>query len=137
MGKKKIVLDTNIFISAFGWGGNPNKIFEESLTDNLIIITSYEQFEELCRVLEYPRLGFTPEQKSRIKRIIQGVAVFVSPLEKLQVVKEDPADNKIIEAAIAGKADYILTGDKHLLKLKEFRGIKIVSPEEFCKTFKI
>ena len=131
MGKKKIVLDTNIFISAFGWGGLPKKLIEESLSGNLVIIISQEQFQEICKVLDYPRLDFTPDQKIRVKAFIQELAVFVSPQEKIDLIKDDPTDNKIIEAAIAGKADYIITGDDHLLKIKEFRGIKIIKIKDF------
>ncbi len=57
----------------------------------------------------------------------------VVPSRKISVVKDDPDDNKFIEAAVEGKADCIVTQDKHLLKLKEFRKIKIITPDEFIK----
>jgi len=58
------------------------------------------------------------------------------PKRKVNVVKQDPDDNKFIEAALEGEADYIVTQDRHLLKLKEFEGIKIVTPEEFLRILK-
>ncbi len=55
----------------------------------------------------------------------------VSPKEKFDVIKKDKDDNKIIDAAVEGKVDYIVSSDKHLLDLKQFKGIKIVTPKEF------
>ena len=60
----------------------------------------------------------------------------VVPNRKVNVIKDDPDDNKFIEAALEGKADYIVTQDKHLLNIQEFEGIKIVSPEEFLRFLK-
>ena len=59
----------------------------------------------------------------------------VVPNKKIEIVKDDPDDNKFIETALEGKAEYIVTQDKHLLKIKEFKGIKIITPEEFIKLF--
>jgi len=64
---------------------------------------------------------------------IISISKIVEPLEKLDVVKEDPDDNKILECAKEGKVDYIVTQDKHLLKLKSFEGIEILNPCEFLK----
>ncbi len=71
--------------------------------------------------------------KEEANRIIEKVIDFtnlIEPEEKLEIIKEDPDDNKIIECALASKSDYIITYDKHLLKVKQFRGIKIMKPEE-------
>lgn len=130
---KKVVLDTNILISAFGWGGNPKQIFNEIIEGNLDLIISSEQFEELSKVLDYPKFDFTEEQKTRFKSLILEIAVFVYPKEKVNVIKEDPSDNIFLETAITGKVDFIITGNNHLLKLKEFKGVKIVTPKDFLK----
>ena len=58
-------------------------------------------------------------------------SIIVEPKEKISIVKDDPKDNIFIETAIAGNADYIITQDNHLLKLKEFRRVKVITPEEF------
>ena len=63
-------------------------------------------------------------------------SILVEPGERFKIVFEDPKDNIFIETAAAGKADYIVTQDKHLLKIKEFRKIKIIAPEEFIKLLK-
>ena len=131
MGKAKVTLDTNILISALGWDGKPRRVFEKVLSDEIELIISEEQFEELCEVLDYPRLNFTEEEKDRFKSLIIGVATLIKPSEKINVIKQDPDDNMILEAAVAGQANYIVTGDPDLLVLKEFRGIRILTAKEF------
>ncbi len=74
--------------------------------------------------------------KDEISNIALKISCFVEviePKQKVEVVKEDPDDDKVIECAIESGSEYILTYDKHLLKLKEFRGIKIITPDEFDK----
>ena len=62
-------------------------------------------------------------------------SMIVEPKEKIDAVKDDPKDDIFIETAVAGNVDYIISQDNHLLKLKEFRGIKIITPDEFNKMF--
>ena len=133
MGKTRIVLDTNILISSFGWEGNPKKIFDLIIKGDEQLIISSEQFEELSEALDYPKFDFSEEQKSRFKSLILKVATMVYPQEKVNFITDDPDDNTILEAALAGKADYIITGDSHLLDVMEFRGIKIVPAKEFIE----
>ena len=134
---EKVVLDTNILISSVGWKGNPEKIFEEIIKGTIELIISYGQFDEISRVLEYSKFDFTKEQKSRLKNLILEIATFVSPKEKITTIKEDCEDNLILESAIAGKADYIVSGDEHLLKLRNFRDIKILNARQFVEELKI
>lgn len=131
MGKKKVVLDTNILISAIGWKGHSKEILNKCEKEELILITSLEQFEELSKVLDYPKFNFVEEQKNKFKNLILEIAEFYSIINKINIIKEDPDDNIILETAIIGKADYIITGDSHLLKLKNFRNIKVIKPSEF------
>ena len=100
--KTRVVLDTNILVSALGWlRGNPHKILQKVSKGEVKLFISYEQFEELSRVLEYPKLKFTEEQKMGFKRLLSEKATFVVPKMKLDVVKEDPADNRIMEKRIS------------------------------------
>ncbi len=133
MGKKKIVLDTNILVSSISWKGNPRKVFDKCEKGDIELITSLKQFYEFCRVLEYPKFDFSDEQKNKFKNLILKIATFVEPQEKVDVVKEDPNDNMLLECATESKAYFIITGDKHLLKLKEFKGIKIITAKEFLE----
>ena len=131
MGKTKATLDTNILISALGWNGNPRQIFEKIIEGEVELVISEEQFDELSEALNYPKFEFREEQKDRFKALILEIATFVKPIEKISEVKEDPDDNMILETAVAGDAEYIISGDADLLKLKEFRGIKILTAKEF------
>jgi uncharacterized protein len=136
MGQKKVVLDTNSIVSAFGWGGNPRRILDLALDSRLSIITSPQQIDELRNVLDYPRLHLSQDKREEALSVFLGIAHSVSPRIKVDAVKDDPSDNKIIEAAVEGKADYIVTGDKHLLDLKEHRNIRIVTAAEFLDQHK-
>lgn len=131
MGKTKVFLDTNILISALGWKGKPRIIFEKCLHGELELVTSPNQIEELKRVMDYPKFNFTEEQKTRFIFIILEIAVMVEIPGKVKVVEEDPDDNVMLETAIVGNADYLISGDPHLLKLKEFAKVKIVTASEF------
>ncbi len=131
MGKTKVFLDTNILISALGWKGKPRVIFEKCLHRELELVTSPNQIEELKRVMDYPKFNFTEEQKARFLSVILEIAVMVEIPGKVKVVEEDPDDNAMLETAIVGKVDYLISGDPHLLKLNEFANVKIVTASEF------
>ena len=131
MGKVKATLDTNILISSLGWEGNPHKIFNRILNGDIEMITSGPQFDELARVLEYQKFQFSEEQKDRFKSLILEIGTFVNLAEEIDIIKKDPDDNMILETALAGNADYIITGDPDLLELKEFKGIKIITARNF------
>ena len=131
MGKTKVLLDTNILISALGWSGKPKVIFEKCLHGELVLVTSPNQIEELRRVMDYPKFNFTEEQKARFISIILEIATMVEITGKVKVIVDDPDDNAILETAIVGNANYLISGDPHLLKLKEFARVKIITASEF------
>ncbi len=135
MGKKRIVLDTNIFISALGWEGKPREIFRRVLDGEFGLIISQSQIEELERVLAYPKFKFTEEQKSRFLTIIFEIAEVVKTSHKIDIIKDDPTDNIILESAVENNASFIVSGDEHLLKIKQFGKVKILTPSEFIKMF--
>lgn len=82
-------------------------------------------------VLQRPKLRLKSRTISTIINRVYRKADFVAPEEKILVVLADPSDNKFLEAAIAGKTDYIVSGDKHLLELKKFQSIPIITAREF------
>lgn len=131
----RVVLDTNIFVSSIFWEkGNSHKIIGLVLDGRTRVFTSLSILQELEKVL---RRDFE-EPEGVIQRqlaLIVSYAVVVRSSVKVQVVKEDPDDNKILECAMASKADYIVSGDKHLLALGSFRGIKIISARQFMDLF--
>jgi len=135
VGKKrpKVTLDTNVLVSALGWKGNPHRILGKVIEGDLELFISNEQFMELSRVLEYPKFGFTEEQKTRLKAVISAIATFVEPRTELHIIKIDPSDNRILECALVAKLDFIVSGDEHLLSLGRFGRTRITTPNKFLK----
>ncbi len=131
MGKTKVFLDTNILISALGWKGKPRVIFEKCLHGELELVTSPNQIEELKRVMDYPKFNFTEEQKAAFISIFLEMARMVKIPGKVKVIVDDPNDDAMLETAVVGNVDYLISGDPHLLKLKEFAKVKIVTASEF------
>jgi uncharacterized protein len=82
--------------------------------------------------LDYPKFDFT-EQKVRFKALISATAIFVEPKKKLDIVKEDPSDNRILECALVAEVDFVISGDEHLLSLGKVGKIEIVKANEFLK----
>ena len=136
----KVTVDTNTLISATFWHGDSEKIIIKVEDKEIELVLSTDIINEYADVLDYDEI----KDKIKDKKLEMGYSVgkiisiskIVEPLEKLDVVKEDPDDNKILECAKEGKVDYIITQDKHLLKLKNFEGIEIVKPDEFLKNIR-
>ena len=94
-------------------------------------MTSPNQIEELKRVMDYPKFNFSEEQKAIFISIILEIATMVEITGKVNVVVDDPDDNAILETAIVGNVQFLISGDPHLLKLKEFARVRIVTASEF------
>ena len=131
----KIVLDTNVFISGIFFSGPPFQILRAWKNKRLQIILSQDILIEYQCVaesltLKYPSIDILP--------IIELVTVhgqFVDTQNVDITVCEDPDDNKFIECAIASDTKIIVSGDKHLLKIKGFKGIKVHKPREFVEIY--
>ncbi len=130
----KIVLDTNVVVSGFLWNGKPSELLERLDSGEAELLLSVGILEEIERVFEDKKLKPMIEKSGQsveaIMNKIYSMANIINPRMKLDVVQADPADNKVIECALEGKADYIVSGDKHLLNLREYKGIKIVKAAE-------
>jgi putative PIN family toxin of toxin-antitoxin system len=131
MGKEKIILDTNIYVSALGWEGKPRQILDRAIKGEYELILSVKQLGEIKRVLDYPKLGFTEDQKQRFLAILHEIATTVDTKTTVNTITEDPADNVTLEPAAEMKIDCIVTGDEHMLKLKEFKGAQIIKISQF------
>lgn len=134
--KPRVVLDTNIFISAILYGGNPRKVVNLAVTELIEVYISLELLEELGRVLR-GKFTLGSFEIDTIISEIKDFAEIATPQVRLQVIKEDPSDDKVLECAAEAKARFIISGDKHLLNLGNFRGIKIVNPAEFLRVIKL
>lgn len=131
-----VVLDTNVIVSALlSPEGSPAEIIRRWEAEVIGVATSPPLLEELERVLNYKQIRkYFKDSQEKINsfiRAFRGVAIMVDPLDKLDIVKEDTADNRVLECAISSGAAYIVTGDKHLLELKEYEGIAIMPPAGF------
>ena len=129
----KVTVDTNFLISATQWDYSvAHKLLKKLILSDAKIFTTQNILDETVEVLERD----FEYNKNEAKNIVEKILLFaklIEPKQKVEVIKEDPDDNKIIECAIESSSDYIITYDKHLLKLKEYKGIKIITPEEFNK----
>ena len=127
---KRVVLDTNIFVS-MALGGHVGKINDEWRAGKFILVVSEDIVSEYLDVLQRPKLHLKSRTIAAIVSRVYRRAEFVAPEEKIFVILADTSDNKFLEAAITGKTDYIVSGDKHLLDLREFRSIPIITAREF------
>jgi putative PIN family toxin of toxin-antitoxin system len=134
----RVVVDTNVLVSgAIQKKGFPYKVVKAWEDDVLALVTSGPLIDEVDKVLHYDKIRVRYSLKGEeIKQILLNLmrySIFISNPPKLNVIKEDPSDNSILAAAIGGKADYIISGDSHLLNLAVYKGISIVTPKEFCE----
>ena len=125
----RVVLDTNIYISSFRSGGNPKLAFELAILGAYTLVVSEAILTEIERVLR-TKFGWPRSILGPALERIAARAELVSP--KVRVTDcVDPDDNRILEAAVEGRADCIVSGDKHLRRMKTFRGIDISTVSDF------
>lgn len=130
MTKYRVVLDTNVYLSGIIFGGNPKHILDLILDRKITAFTSPAILLEISQKLQ-EKFGWSKNQILTTVKTLAKTVTVVSPQRKLNVVKSDKTDNKIIEAAVEAEADYIITGDKHLLQIRKYQNIKIVFPSSF------
>lgn len=131
----KFVLDTNVLIASL-FGKKSRKIVDLWKSQHIILCVSQPIIREYQEIL--PRLG--PRGKERLKEVLKLIdedssVLVADKTPRLKVVEEDPADDKFIECAVATRADFIISSDKHLKDIKSYKGIKIVTPKEFLDIF--
>lgn len=129
----RIVLDTNVIVSAVLFGGNPRRVIEAVLAGRHRLVTSGAILDEAAAVLSGDKFRLPAEYAERVRLELLEIADMVAPKRRLRVVRRDPSDDRVIECAVEGEADFIISGDKDLLDLKAYRGIGILSPAEFLK----
>jgi len=129
----RAVLDTNVVVSGLGWGGSPAMILDAVSDGRIALVTSPALLTELRRVLGYPKLAKVIPGAAQLADLVAASGVVVDPSDVLAVVG-DESDNRVLEAAVEGAADYIVSGDVHLLDLGSFRGIPILRPADFVAT---
>jgi len=134
---KRVVLDTNVLISALLFRGRLPKIVGLWQKGKIIPVISKETFSELMTVLEYPKFSLTQEETdSIIKYEILPYFEIVEVVKDVKGICRDPEDDKFISCAISASADYIVSGDKDLIDLKQYKSIKIIKASEFLEMYK-
>ena len=126
----RVILDSNVFIS-MALGGQVGKINDGWKAGKFTLVVSDDIVSEYLDVLRRPKLHLSSHTVAAIANRIYRKAKFTTPKEKVTVIEADPSDNKFLEAAIAGRVDFIVSGDKHLLDLQGFRSIPILTVRDF------
>ena len=133
----KVVIDTNVFISSF-FGGNPRKIINLWKKGKISLCVSKNILNEYIEVLQRIGLGDGREVEELLSLFAKGFNIlFTTKTPKIKAVRDDPDDDKFIECAVGLKAEVIITGDKALKAMNEYMGIKILTPQQFLKDYKI
>lgn len=126
----RVVLDSNVLISAFFYGGTPGAVFDAWWRDErYILVVSPELLGEVRRALER-KFDCPPAVAEPFIRALEQGGVKTLPVPLTRICR-DPKDNMVLDTALAGKAEWIVTGDDDLLALRKFEGITITSPRQF------
>ena len=128
----RVVIDTNVILSAV-LGGALKAILDHWQNGRFVLVVTDEIVREYLDVLQRSKFGLRGDVIDNIATFVFQFAEFVTPAEHVQVVKADPKDDKFLDAVKIGNVDYLVSGDKHLLDLKEFAGVPIIKPREFLK----
>jgi putative PIN family toxin of toxin-antitoxin system len=131
---KRVVLDTNVLVSALLFKGALSRLVGLWRKGKIIPLISKETFSELMTVLEYPKFSLTQEETNSI--IKDQILPYFEIVEVVKTVKgacKDPEDDKFISCAISASADYIVSGDKDFCDLRHYKGVKIMNSSDFLK----
>ena len=129
----RVVFDTNVLVSATLSKGKPYRVLELAECEEVTSIMSQDIVNELDDVLSRERLPFEREQIDEFVGKVLSTSEMVTPETNLEVIEDDPDDDKILECAVAGNADYIISGDLHLLDIGEYRDIRVLNPDQFLE----
>lgn len=134
--KPRVVIDTNVFISAFIFGGKPLEIIRLLLKGEIEVYISPFIVNEIVRIFR-EKFAWEESKIEEILEMIKTKTIEVYPNFRVSIISGKDDDNRILECALEGKVNCIISGDKrHILPLREFEGIKIVSVNEFLKIIK-
>ena len=132
----RAVLDANVLVSALiSSRGSPGEILAQWEQERFELVVSPAILEELQRVIRYPRFQeryhLPKDAVARFLDLISSQAILVYPERTVNIVHDDPTDNRYLECALAGEVNYLITGDRHLLELEAYEGILILPPAGF------
>lgn len=124
----RAVFDTNVFVSAYAFGGKPAQLMRAAIAGDMVLVTSPMILAELARVLA-DKLAFDSREVEDVLGQIVRVAEIVRPISRIELISDEP-DNRVLECAREGAAEWIVSGDSHLLAIGEFEAVRTVSPSE-------
>jgi putative PIN family toxin of toxin-antitoxin system len=122
---RRVTADTNLYISALQFGGKPQTLLDMAQDGQIELALSDDILGETLRILR-DKFQRSPEYLADVEARLRAVTAHVVPRERLDVVKTDATDNKVIECAVAAGSEVVISGDAHLLSLGSFRDIKIM-----------
>ena len=127
----KIVLDANIFISSFFWEGNPKTIVERIISGIDELFLTKEILNEIEDVIKRPKFHADNDRINYFIKSIEEIGNIITPQILVKNGSRDRTDNKYLECGITANADFIISGDIHLLELENYGGIKIISAKDY------
>ena len=136
MGEIKVVIDTNVIVSAILFGGIPGELIPLWKSGRIKPLASKEIIDEYIKVLAYPKFELSETEINYIlyNEILTHFDI-IQIKDTPKIIKVDPSDDKFIHCAKAGKASVIISGDQHLLRLKSYQKIKILTPAKFLSNY--
>jgi putative PIN family toxin of toxin-antitoxin system len=130
----KVVLDANVYLSAFIWGGNPDLVFRRALSGLDEAFATEPILEEVRELLSRSKFHLTESKTAPYLELIREVVQIVEPEHRVAGICRDPDDEEYLSCALEADALFIVSGDKDLLVLKNYENIKILSPAEYLKS---
>jgi len=125
----RVVYDTNVLISGLFWDGPPRELIKKAIDGQVELVLSEFILKELAETLA-DSFGLSEKEVNPILEKVRAISTIVYPVKSLHVVR-DKDDDRILECAVEGECDYLVTGDSDLLSLREYHGVRIVSPRDF------
>lgn len=126
----RVIADTNIYVSALEFGGQPKRLLDIARDGLVELRISPPILNEISRILR-DKFRWPPEQVEETRALISSFTRPVEPAQELNVVKDDPADNRVLECALASGSRAVISGDRHLLRIGRHEGIEIVKVSDF------
>ncbi len=131
----KVVIDTNVFISAFLFGGHPREVLNLVITGKIKNYILKNILDEIIDVLKRLKFGFDIKKITAIIREIEAISDLVELKEEIGTITMDRDDDYILACAVTAEVEYLITGDNDLLNLIEYQGTKIIMPAALINIF--
>ena len=139
MAKVRVVPDINVYVSGLLWTGIPHQLLQAAEAGAVTLVTTSAIVEQMQEVLSRPKFAKRiATLRTSVGELIESLLSIVEVIQEPRiepVIRQDPDDDKILACAVASRAPWIVSGDIHLLAVKQYKGIRIVTPKEFWDTW--